>query len=82
MPDKRADNPLLHATRGNNAGTVESLGAIEKRIVREIGDALRRLGARMSQAEAYAEQRERERAQERTHESALDRAAARWRMNS
>jgi hypothetical protein len=35
----------------------------------------------MSQAEAYAAERERERAQERTHQSAIERAAKRWNLN-
>jgi hypothetical protein len=42
---------------------------------------LARIQARMDAADAFAEQRDRERAQGRAHQSALDRAADRWKMN-
>jgi hypothetical protein len=56
----------------------DSLATIERRLVREIGDALRRIDARMRAAEAFAEERERERAHERTRQSAIERANTRW----
>jgi hypothetical protein len=65
-----------HATHGRDDKKLdESLGAIERRIVQSIGDALRQLDARMSAAEAWRAQ---ERTQGRMRESALDRAQARW----
>jgi hypothetical protein len=61
--------------------TDRDLALIERSLVQAIGRDLARLRVRLDQAEAYAEQRARERAQERDVPSALDRAATRWHLN-
>jgi hypothetical protein len=60
---------------------VDSLAAIERRIFTTIGEDLARLRVRLDAAEARARQREHERAHEHERQSAIERAAQRWRMN-
>jgi hypothetical protein len=63
--------------RDDTQGNVDdSLNAIERRIVRSIGDALARLRARMDAAEAYAAARD----AEPQRLSARERAERAWRM--
>jgi hypothetical protein len=71
----RPDHPPIR--RDDSAGN-DPLGAIEKRIVKEIGAALDRLSQRMSAAEAYAAARD---AEPPGRLSARERAARAWKLN-
>jgi hypothetical protein len=72
----RPDPPPIR--RDGNAGNVDPLGAIERRIVKEMGAALDRLSQRMSAAEAYEAARD---AGPPQRPSARERAAALWKLN-
>jgi hypothetical protein len=56
MSSKKPDAIVTPIRRDDNAGNVDSLAAVERRIVTSIGTALRRLEARMQRAEQEAEE--------------------------